>query len=308
MHSKSALSAVAVSLLLVVLAASPALADDLQVRIDGVLDVRIDGLFPEIRVSVPDIYIGLVRPRPPRVVEHTPPPVPPTLTAPPAAPEAVLITPPPAPLVVMEEREAPDDATELVEEHCIELPAGATERPAFKRAILPPTAPPEIDPTALSRIIGPADTLPPSGTSAVDGDFLAVEAEVLRLVDEVRRRAGVAPLEADPRLAHAAIYHAEEMHRLDYVGHESPVEAHRTLPDRLAASGVREYGIAGENVALTPDSADLARELVRMWMGSPEHRAGLLAPEYRYTGVGIYGAGGRVLAVQVFASEVPAAF
>ena len=215
-------------------------------------------------------------------------------------------------MLVVEEQ----GAEELVEEHCIELPYRGEAAPAplgMRKAIRPPTAVPV--PTAhaaptpthvVSQVLGHVDVPPTPGTSAVDGDFVAVEARVMALVNQIRAAHDLSPLQHDTRLQQAAIYHAEEMYRLEYVGHESPTDAHRELPDRLAASGIYDYGVAGENLALTPDSGDLALELVRMWMASSAHRAGILAPEYTFSGVGVYGAGDRVLAVQTFTSRIPA--
>lgn len=297
-----------VSALVVAAAAPSASAGDLQVRVDGLIDLRIAGPFPEIRVSVPDIYIGLAPPKRPA----RPRPVAVTAPQPPPLPDAFVAVPedPPGPgFVAVEEDGEPE---ELVEEHCIELPYRGDAAPApttHRRVIRPPTADPVLEAPGttvlVEQVLGHIDAPPTPGTSAVDGDFQAVEARVMQLVNQIRAAHGLSPLQHETRLQQAAIYHAEEMYRLEYVGHDSPVDAHHELPDRLSASGIYDYGVAGENLALTPDSADLALELIRMWMASSAHRAGILAPEYSFTGVGVYGAGDRVLAVQVFTSRIP---
>ena len=108
----------------------------------------------------------------------------------------------------------------------------------------------------------------------------AAEAELLRLVNAEREAAGLAPLEADPELAAVGRAHAEEMFRLGYFAHVSPVSGEPG--DRLDAAGVR-YLASGENLAYAPTVEVAHRGL----MNSPGHRANILNPVYTRLGVGI---------------------
>ena len=127
-----------------------------------------------------------------------------------------------------------------------------------------------------------------------------VEQQVLDLINAKRAEAGLSPVEVEPRLQQAAGDHSEEMFRLNYFDHESPVEANRTLPQRLVNSGMTKYGWAGENIAMVGKPS--AEALVDMWMKSQGHRENLMRPEFQFTGLAVYGEGDKYYATQVFSS------
>jgi len=134
-----------------------------------------------------------------------------------------------------------------------------------------------------------------------DGNFnLAMEQAIVDLINEERTAEGLPPVAADSRLTQAARQHSQEMAELNYFSHESPEEQYRTLPMRLEHAGVGNYGWAGENIAMS--SAASAAQFVKLWMDSPGHRANILRPEFKYTGVGVYGTGSQAYATQVFSS------
>ena len=110
------------------------------------------------------------------------------------------------------------------------------------------------------------------------------EAQMLRLVNDERRRAGLAPLQQDDRLREAARQHSEEMFRLGYFSHDSP----RTGSpfDRISAAA-RFFLTSGENIAYAP-TVEIAHNGL---MNSPSHRKNILAPEFRNVGIGVVSAG-----------------
>ena len=112
---------------------------------------------------------------------------------------------------------------------------------------------------------------------AVDRD---AEAEMLRLVNAERAAAGLDPVELDPALAAVGRAHSEEMFRLGYFAHVSPVTGEPG--DRLDDAGVR-YLASGENLAYAPTVAVAHRGL----MNSPGHRANILNPTFTRLGVGV---------------------
>jgi uncharacterized protein YkwD len=61
--------------------------------------------------------------------------------------------------------------------------------------------------------------------------------------------------------------------------------AHGAFARRIRRVGVRAPRI-GENLAWSSGSLTAARAIVSMWLASPEHRANLLHPGYRFVGVG----------------------
>jgi uncharacterized protein YkwD/uncharacterized membrane protein required for colicin V production len=110
------------------------------------------------------------------------------------------------------------------------------------------------------------------------------EAQVLKLLNDERTSRGLAPLALDPRLVPIARQHSEEMFRLKYFGHQSPVTG--SPFDRLAAAKVT-YTRAGENLAYAQSVAVAHRSL----MDSPGHRENILRPEFTRIGIGVISAG-----------------
>lgn len=72
------------------------------------------------------------------------------------------------------------------------------------------------------------------------------ERQLLDLVNEERAQRGIGALVADERLVSVARSHSEEMFRLKYFSHESPVSG--SPFDRLKAAGIT-YSRVGENLA-----------------------------------------------------------
>lgn len=123
--------------------------------------------------------------------------------------------------------------------------------------------------------------LPDTLTLVPDPD---AEAEMLRLLNAERTSRGLAALELDPRLVPIARQHSEEMFRLKYFGHQSPVSG--SPFDRIAAAKIG-YSRAGENLAYAQSVAVAHRGL----MDSEGHRENILRPEFTRVGVGVVSAG-----------------
>lgn len=123
--------------------------------------------------------------------------------------------------------------------------------------------------------------LPDNLTLVPDPD---AEAEMLRLLNAERTSRGLAALELDPRLVPIARQHSEEMFRLKYFGHQSPVSG--SPFDRIAAAKIG-YSRAGENLAYAQSVAVAQRGL----MDSEGHRENILRPEFTRIGVGVVSAG-----------------
>lgn len=117
-----------------------------------------------------------------------------------------------------------------------------------------------------------------------------LEAQMLTMVNEERRKNGLPNLKADPELTKVARAHSRDMFARGYFSHYS-LEG-KTLNDRLQANDVR-YSTAGENLALAP-SLKLAHYNL---MNSPGHRANVLQKAYGRLGIGILDGGIRGLMV-----------
>ena len=130
-----------------------------------------------------------------------------------------------------------------------------------------------------SRPAGDGIELPFTVTTGLIVDE-AAEAELVRLVNAERTAAGLGPLALDPELAAVGRAHSEEMFRLGYFAHVSPVTGDPS--DRLNAAEVR-YLVSGENLAYAPSVAVAHRGL----MNSPGHRANILNPAFTRIGIGV---------------------
>ena len=121
------------------------------------------------------------------------------------------------------------------------------------------------------------------------GDLARVRAGTLCLVNRERTRRGERPLRANHRLHRAAQAHTRSMAFGDYFEHVGP--RGQTPVARMRAVGYisssrRGYEI-GENIAWGTLGLATPRAIVAAWMASPGHRANILNPRFRETGIGI---------------------
>jgi len=112
-------------------------------------------------------------------------------------------------------------------------------------------------------------------------DLAKIRAAMLVRVNAERKRAGVRPLTANPRLDLAAQRHAADMLARRYFAHESPEG--KTVRERAWAAGY-DWQEIGENLA---EGQLSVAEVMDSWMHSPGHRRNLLDPGFRELGVGL---------------------
>ena len=128
------------------------------------------------------------------------------------------------------------------------------------------------------------------GANAVPEPGHAAEAAAatLCLVNEQRRQAGLVPLRDKPKLDGAARRHSDDMVRRDYFDHTAPGPV--TFDLRIRRTGYLAHAASfdiGENLGVGVRSAATPESMVNGWMHSPEHRANILRPDYRDSGIGI---------------------
>jgi uncharacterized protein YkwD len=111
--------------------------------------------------------------------------------------------------------------------------------------------------------------------------------QIVRLTNESRREAGLAPVTIDERLMAAARAKLFDMLKRDYFAHRAPDG--RQPWAFMQAAGYR-YQAAAENLAKGYDNEP---ELQRAWMKSHGHRANILDP--RFTEIGVADANGIVV-------------
>jgi uncharacterized protein YkwD len=117
-----------------------------------------------------------------------------------------------------------------------------------------------------------------------------LEAQMLVMVNEERKKAGLPALKPDPELTRVARAHSRDMFVRGYFSHFT-LEG-KTLADRLRAGGV-SFLNAGENLALAP-TIKLAHYNL---MNSPGHRANILHHSFGRLGIGVLDGGMRGLMV-----------
>ncbi|MFI6208818.1 CAP domain-containing protein [Streptomyces sp. NPDC051041] len=125
-----------------------------------------------------------------------------------------------------------------------------------------------------------------SGAPAAASAESAAEAQVLRLVNEERAKAGCSPVTASGALAELAGDFSDAMAEQGFFDHTDPSGA--TPWDRAERAGISNLG--GENIARGQTDAAAVMEA---WMNSAGHRANILNCDFRTLGVGVhFGAGG----------------
>jgi uncharacterized protein YkwD len=117
-----------------------------------------------------------------------------------------------------------------------------------------------------------------------------LEAQMLDLVNEERRAAGLRPLAPDPEMTEVARAHSTDMFARGYFAHVSPDGL--SPFDRMTRAGVN-FRVAGENLALAPTLHVAHTGL----MNSPGHRANILQPSFGRLGIGIMDGGYRGIMV-----------
>lgn len=135
----------------------------------------------------------------------------------------------------------------------------------------------ENDHIANPALIYPGDLI---RIPSVAEETLAFEAEVIRLVNDIRADYGLNPLTEHWELSRVARYKSEDMSTLGYFSHTSPT--YGSPFDMIKSFGLT-YSTAGENIARgykTP------KAVVDGWMSSSGHRANILNKSYKYIGVG----------------------
>ena len=108
----------------------------------------------------------------------------------------------------------------------------------------------------------------------------AAEIEMLRLVNDERKKRGLSELSRRDQVVPVARAHAKDMWEREYFGHVSPDG--EDVGDRLEKAGV-SYSIAGENLALAPTVQTAHTGL----MNSEGHRANILEPQFKRVGIGV---------------------
>jgi uncharacterized protein YkwD len=124
-----------------------------------------------------------------------------------------------------------------------------------------------------------------------------MEERVRQRINQRRSEHGLGPLQSSSELARLAREHSRRMAEEKFFAHVDP--AGRSLIDRLQQAGI-DYWAAAENIFSSTNVSDPVEFALRGWMESPGHRANILRPEFKQTGVGIWREGDTFYFTQVF--------
>ncbi|WP_458123032.1 CAP domain-containing protein [Paenibacillus sp. Z3-2] len=117
------------------------------------------------------------------------------------------------------------------------------------------------------------------GSESTQSDF---SAQVVKLVNAERAKAGLSALSSDALLDKVAVAKVKDMSNNNYFDHQSPT--YGSPFDMMKQFGVT-YSYAGENIA---KGQKTPQEVVTAWMNSEGHRANILSKNFTHIGVGYY--------------------
>jgi uncharacterized protein YkwD len=140
------------------------------------------------------------------------------------------------------------------------------------------------------------DAPPPPPAQGGEAAFDAMKAEIARLANIERAKAGLQELQALPALMECAQAKADDMMANGYFGHASPGYG---PAGSMIRAFVPDAIITGENLTARDEAP---AEAIASWMSSPGHRATMLNPGYTHIGIGCasLGTGQGFLWVQQF--------
>jgi uncharacterized protein YkwD len=118
-----------------------------------------------------------------------------------------------------------------------------------------------------------------SSTPSGGSDFAG---RVINLANAFRNTNGLPSLKFNSKLAAIAQAYSQTMATQDFVAHQS-LDGSQPW-DRMTAGGYK-WTRSAENIAAGQETPE---EVVQSWINSPSHRANLLDPQLKETGVGYY--------------------
>lgn len=141
----------------------------------------------------------------------------------------------------------------------------------------------------------PVQAETPATTEAPVMTIDEMKAEIVRLTNVERVKAGLPELKVLPELMDCAQTKADDMRENHYFGHDSPVYG---TPGEMIKSFIPRAKAAGENII---SSMKTPQEAVEGWVSSSGHYKTMLNEKYTHIGVGIIvGADGGCWYIQQF--------
>jgi uncharacterized protein YkwD len=129
--------------------------------------------------------------------------------------------------------------------------------------------------------IGVQQSATTATTAATAQAAPSLATQILGMVNQERRAAGLRPVRLNPLLNASAQAHSQDMAVNDFFGHQGSNGS--KIADRIAATGYRAFTF-GENIAAGLASPE---SVMQAWMASPGHRKNILSSNLREMGVGL---------------------
>jgi uncharacterized protein YkwD len=128
----------------------------------------------------------------------------------------------------------------------------------------------------------------PSGAPTKLERRAALEAGVVREMNEVRAARGLRPLRAVPSLRTAARSHTQAMLSQGFFSHDSAdgTAFNERIRRYYSNAGFARWSV-GEALMATHGPITEAEAVVAAWLASPPHRAIVLSPTWRDAGIGV---------------------
>lgn len=136
-------------------------------------------------------------------------------------------------------------------------------------------------------VSGPATAAAPrQAPAASPAPAPSIESALLVEMNRVRAARGRTPLRAIATLHRPARGQSRYLRSIGTLDHDGPDGS--PFWTRLIAAGFPSGRSMAENLAMVPGcGAEVAARTVQMWLNSPDHRANLLNPAYRWAGAGV---------------------
>lgn len=124
-----------------------------------------------------------------------------------------------------------------------------------------------------------------------------MEAAVRQGINKVRQQNGLQPLQNNEKLTQVARNYSRQMAEKNFFSHTGADGS--TLQDRVRAGRI-SYWMVGENLFTSKNVPQPVPAAIKGWMNSPGHRANILRPVFRETGIGIWRVGNTYYITQLF--------
>ncbi|BAY18575.1 putative allergen V5/Tpx-1 [Nostoc sp. HK-01] len=143
----------------------------------------------------------------------------------------------------------------------------------------------------------PSSQSPQPVISAESAKIADMEAAIRQGINQVRQQNGLQPLQNNEKLTQVARNYSRQMAQKKFFSHTGADGS--TLRDRVRAGRIN-YWMVGENLFTSTNVPQPVPAAIKGWMNSPGHRANILRPVFRETGVGIWRVGNTYYMTQLF--------